>query len=115
MGQKIKKRDIILALSVIAVSLILLLLLRNGEKGRYINIYVDGKIEGTYFLTEREQTVKAGDKNIITIINGEAYMKSAECPDKICIQKGKISHCGEDIICMPNRVIVRVEGGGFGE
>ena len=72
---------------------------------------VDGVVEGSYILTEKEQIINIGDGNVLTIINNEAYMSYANCPDGICIKKGKVSESGEDIICMPNRVIVRVEGG----
>lgn len=38
-------------------------------------------------------------------------MKWADCPDKLCIHQGKISHTGETIACLPNRVTVRVISG----
>ena len=45
------------------------------------------------------------------ISGGEAFMKWADCPDKLCIHQGKISHTGETIACLPNRVTVRVISG----
>lgn len=106
-----KKRDVIFALLLILVFVSVFLFIRGGDKGTYITVSVDGVIEGSYILTENEQVINIGDGNVLTIINNEAYMSYANCPDGICIKKGKVSESGEDIICMPNRVIVRVEGG----
>ena len=106
-----KKRDIIFALLLIVVFLSVFLIIRGGEEGTYITVSIDGVLEESYTLTENEQVINVGDGNVLTIINNEAYMSYANCPDQVCVKKGKVSKSGEDIICMPNRVIVRVEGG----
>jgi len=43
------------------------------------------------------------------------WVESAECPDQVCVQTGKISKNGESILCLPARVEVRVTAlrGGF--
>lgn len=106
-----KKRDLIFAAAVLLVFVLLFMLIRNGEDGTYITVSVDGEVIGSYALTEKEQTVAIGDNNVLTIINNEAFMSHAVCPDQICVKKGRISKAGEDIVCMPNRVIVKVKGG----
>ncbi len=107
-----KKRDLVFGFLLIAVFFIIFLVIKNGDKGAYITVSVDGKVTGSYALTEKEQIIGIGENNVLTIINNEAYMSRALCPDKICMEHGRISKVGEDIICMPNRIIVRVEGGG---
>ena len=37
-------------------------------------------------------------------------MSEADCPDKVCMGMGKISRNGEFIACLPNRLLVVVEG-----
>ena len=37
-------------------------------------------------------------------------MISAKCPDKLCVQQKAISKSGESIICLPYKIVVRVEG-----
>lgn len=110
-----KKRDLLFALSLAAIFFILFLIIRGKGAGEYITVSLEGEAIGSYALTEKEQVIEIGDNNVLTIINNEAYMSNAFCPDKICIKRGKISKVGEEIICMPNRVIVRVEGGGKDE
>jgi len=48
-------------------------------------------------------------KNVLVIENGEASIKSATCPDKICVSHRKISKSGETIVCLPNKVVVEIE------
>ena len=34
----------------------------------------------------------------------------SDCPDKICIHNGWLGREGEQAVCLPNRVIVRLTG-----
>jgi len=45
---------------------------------------------------------------ILVIKDGKADMISAECPDHICVHHAPISHKGETIVCLPNRVVVEI-------
>ena len=47
---------------------------------------------------------------MFVIKNGMAYMKHADCPDKLCVNTGKICRTSEKIVCLPNRVMVEVIG-----
>ncbi len=48
----------------------------------------------------------------IQIRNRAVRVVSSPCRDKICIAAGWLSHSGQWTACLPNRVFVRVEGGG---
>lgn len=109
-----KKKDLFFALMLLLVFAILFVSVKKGGKGKYVIVSIDGEVTGSYALTEREQTIAIGENNVLTIIDNEAYMSSARCPDQICVKKGRVSKDGEDIVCMPNRVIVKVEGGESG-
>ena len=41
---------------------------------------------------------------------GGARVTEASCPDKTDIQSGKITKPGQMIVCVPNRVTVRILG-----
>ena len=49
--------------------------------------------------------------NVILVEPGKISMKSADCPDKLCVRQGKLSGRGV-IACLPNRVVIQIEGGG---
>ncbi len=102
-----KKRDFLLIFCVIIVSAVLFLV-RNSfvESGESVLIYVDNKLYKTVSLSETIE-IDVGT-NTIVIENGYAYMKNATCPDKICVNTGKINDNSRDIVCLPNKVMVRV-------
>ena len=79
-----------------------------------VRVTVDGAVYGTYPL-DTDTTVRIGDDtnyNILVIKDGEAWVSEASCPDKICVNKGKIQYDGESIICLPNKVVIETVGGG---
>ena len=39
-------------------------------------------------------------------------MESSTCKNQICVEHGKISLKGDSIVCLPNRVVVEIEGEG---
>ena len=44
------------------------------------------------------------------IQNHQIRFIEAKCPDKFCERTGWISRPGETAVCLPNRIVVRVEG-----
>ena len=47
---------------------------------------------------------------ILQIKNRKVRVLKSTCPNKICIKTGWISKVGESIICVPNRIIIKIEG-----
>lgn len=109
----IKKRDIILALVLILLGIVCYGVIRLGQKkGSQVIIYEDQKEIGRYDLntdtTKEIQTAKG--INILEIKNGMANVTDADCPDQVCIHMGKISKTGENIVCLPHKLVIQVEG-----
>lgn len=44
------------------------------------------------------------------IQNHQIRFIDAECPDKLCERTGWISRPGEAAVCLPNRIVIRIEG-----
>ena len=118
MEQKEKKkyiRDLVLVGVLLIAAVLALFLLRNRqEKETGSNAVVtvrtaDG--EAIYPLNKDGVFSLNGGTNTLVIENGEAWVSEADCPDKICMGMGKISKNGEFIACLPNQVIIVVEGG----
>ena len=118
MNQKEKKkyiRDLVLVGVLLIAAVLALFLLRNRqEKETGSNAVVtvrtaDG--EAIYPLNKDGVFSLNGGTNTLVIENGEAWVSEADCPDKICMGMGKISKNGEFIACLPNQVIIVVEGG----
>ena len=54
-------------------------------------------------------TIESGsDKNILAITNNSVSCIESNCPDKICVHKGKITKDFDNdmIVCMPHGLIV---------
>ena len=105
----VKKADIILFICIILCALILGLGLfyANREDGEILVIKVDNK-EYMRLPLDEDKTIKL-EKNTVIIKDGFAYMESAECPDKVCVNEGKINKKGQTVICLPQRVVLEVE------
>lgn len=52
---------------------------------------------------------------ILEIHAGHACITSSPCPQKVCIGMGQISRQGELLACVPNDLLVRIEGEGIKE
>lgn len=77
------------------------------QKGAAVKIKINGQEYQTVPLNT-DQTIEIENKNTIIIKNNEVYIKDATCPDKLCQKQGHISKNGQQIICLPNQVIVEI-------
>ena len=106
------KNDIILAVIVIAVAATGLLLVNVFRtEGSFAVIKIDGKETGRYPLSvDTEVIIETGDdgRNTLVIEDNKAFMKDANCPDKICEGHSKISYKGETIVCLPHKVVIEI-------
>ena len=55
-------------------------------------------------------TVGGNYKNIILIENGKIRFEESTCPDKVCVKTGWLTDEGDMAVCLPNHVIVKIEG-----
>ncbi len=118
MEQKVKKkyiRDLVIVGALLIAALLALLVIRNRqEKQTGTDAVVTVRTaDGNEIYPLNKDGVFSlnGGTNTLVIENGEAWVSEANCPDKVCMGMGKISKNGEFIACLPNQVIIVVEGG----
>jgi len=46
----------------------------------------------------------------VIIRDGKVWVSDSPCPEKICIKMGKKWRSGEQIVCVPNRVVIDILG-----
>ena len=83
-----------------------------GPGGPSAEVSVDSHITGPYPLSEDLDIIIdgwQGGTNRLIIKDGEAFVREADCPDKICVKQGHIKNPGEVIVCMPHRVVVTIK------
>lgn len=109
----LKKGDIIIILSVIALSLIwfLMTFLSFGEK-QQARIYLDGEIFKAVELSavEGEEIVKLEGCEIKVTKDGACFLYS-DCPDGLCIKRGMMTRSGDAMACVPKGITVEITGG----
>lgn len=108
------RNDIILAVIVISIAAAGMLLLNLFRtEGAFAVVKVDGEEIGSYPLSvNAEIVIKTGEsnefKNTLVIEDGKAFVKDANCPDKICEGHNKILYKGETIVCLPHKVVIEI-------
>ena len=115
-----KSAKVILALLVVtAAASAAFLLLRPRGTGRPVaRITLDGELVEEIDLTEvkeaRTFTVEgeSGLTNTILVEPGRIRVSEAGCPDQICVHQGFISDGTAPIVCLPNKLIIQIIGGG---
>ena len=111
MGRGLKKKDLILILIILCVAGLTVLAHTyiGGRGADKVVVKVDGVIQGTYSLSEDGRIEINDGTNVIEISNGKADMIEADCPDQLCVNQKAVSRNHENIICLPNKVVVEVE------
>ena len=103
-----KKRDYILIGCILLIAAVCAgFFLLTGKKAQEAVVTVDGEVYGTYSLA-KDQTIEIQDGNRLRIQNGQAKMEWADCPDQLCVHQ-------KAIICLPNQVVVSVQGSKEGK
>ena len=105
--------DVILVAALLFVGLLVFLVTElTKSEGHTVLVTVNGAPVAEYSLFEEGEYSINGGTNILIISDGEAYLKEASCPDKLCVNQGKISMSGERIVCLPNKVMIEISGDG---
>lgn len=103
------KKDCFLIIICIVIFAAGLCFVKSG--GQWVEVTVDGNTYGIYPL-DTDAVYKIGDTNRLLIKNGKASMEWADCPDKYCVKHAPIDKSGGNIVCLPNRVSVKITGEG---
>lgn len=110
--QKKRLWDILLAAGLLLLALALYLALQPGGGGTWAVVTQNGEEIARYSLGEdRTVTIGGEDYNVLEISGGAAAVVEANCGDHTCVRTGTISRTGETVVCLPHRLVVRIEGG----
>jgi hypothetical protein len=91
------------------------LVTRAGESNRTALIYKNGELIEEVMLSavsrEYEITIDDDGVNVVLVKPGEISVIYADCPTQICVNTGVIRNGIIPIICLPNRLEIRITGG----
>ncbi|MEA3545945.1 MAG: NusG domain II-containing protein [Thermodesulfobacteriota bacterium] len=106
----------LLVVVAILVALSFLLLLRQTTGARVV-VSSDDRIVFVAPLNKDRRVELDGPLGItvLQIENGAARIISSPCVQKICIGMGEARHTGDLIACVPNQLVISIEGENEGE
>ncbi|MCM1542143.1 MAG: NusG domain II-containing protein [Blautia sp.] len=99
---------------VLSVSLAVILFPASRDVDCVAEIYQDGELltsiplDGTDAPWRFTVTGENGCFNEIEVRTDSIGIVSADCPDKLCVHQGFISRPGLPIVCLPNRLVIRL-------
>ncbi|MCR4705333.1 MAG: NusG domain II-containing protein [Lachnospiraceae bacterium] len=111
-----KKHDAIFLCLILGIACAFVLYQRfviRPESSGFAVVERDGRVEARYPLSEDRKVFLSSDlgSNTLTIEDGKVSVSEADCPDRICMKQGTIDKNGQSIICLPHRLVIRIESG----
>ena len=107
---------IVLLVGASVASIIYMKLGKNdGSKTAYI--YRDNELLRTVSLDDVKNPYTFrieygdGEYNDILVENGKIRIADASCPDKLCVNQKPVSKNHESIICLPNKIVLKIVDG----
>lgn len=108
----LRKGDLFAVVLVVLIGLITALCFIPNDKAAAnatVQIYQDGELVKELPL-QSDQVISVDGKyhNTITIQNGKVAITESDCPGSDCVHSGWSSSTGKVIVCLPNRVEIRI-------
>lgn len=102
---------VILGVLLLAAVLGMVLIHSHRQTGAAVQVLQDGTVTDTLFLN-RNGTYRyespGGGYNLVVIRDGKVSVTEASCPDQICVRHGPTDQTADPIVCLPNKLVVRV-------
>ncbi len=97
---------------IAVISYVLFSVFLFDDRADTLEIFTDGKLYAAYNLASaKEEMLEIKTKygtNQLKISQNGAEMVKASCPDKRDVKMGEITKAGQVLICVPNRVVVKL-------
>ena len=113
MNKKVLVGLIALLLVAAAGIVIFAVMMNVSHTNPTAEIYQNGVlIRKAPLSVDAEFTVECEDGvNIVKIENGSVRVAFANCPDKVCVNRGAVNGGAVPIVCLPHRLEIRIVDG----
>lgn len=117
--KSLKNLDIIIIVSLLILSFVPSIIFSKSLSKNFNSTYVSIKVNGKFydniplssFKGEKTLTIKSKHgTNDVLVKDNKIKIIKANCKDELCIKQGEISNVGENIICLPNELIIEIKG-----
>ena len=106
---------ILIAAAAVVLAAASFFLLRSRSEGTVVQIIQDNtvirEIDLSRVSREYSFVVESpyGGSNTILVQPGRICVSEADCPDRICVKSGWHSDSAAPIVCLPHRLVIRIE------
>lgn len=111
---RFQKGDMLVVAGVVLLAALVFVLFVPGSDlpaGR-AEVYQDGKLIKTILLSQdQEFTVEGQYTGVIAVRDGKVAVIQSDCPGEDCVGCGWVGSPGKSIVCLPNRLEIRVVTG----
>lgn len=109
--------DRLLVALLLAATLASFALVGGAPEGARLVVERQGEIIFTAPLkTDREVRLSGQlGESLLVIKSGRVRFREAPCQNRVCIGMGEVSRSGELLACVPNGLLLRIEGPAPGE
>ena len=108
------KGDVIVILFVILLAIFIgvLFMMKTGtDRGTTVCVYQGGmKIQELPLWEDAEILIQNSYTNKLVVKDEKAAIVESDCPGMDCVHSGWIGGKGRSLVCLPNRVEIRIEG-----
>lgn len=84
----------------------------KADSGSTASVYIDGKL--TYkidlSINKKYHVPVPNGAAEVEVSSGKLYIKKSPCPRQICMHQSPISNEGESLICVPNSMVIKIDG-----
>ncbi len=107
-----KKKDIAIVAIIAIIFVILYFILKPDDAATLAAVEYNGEQIMELRLEGDGQEVAMPHNENVVLAYGAGGIKfiASDCPDKVCIHSGLLSHSGEIAACLPNGTVVTVGG-----
>jgi len=87
---------------------------QDFSKGEFVLVRYRNRVLYRLSIHEDRSLSVNGDSGglVLQIRRGKVWVSQSQCPHKTCMRMGKISHPGQIIVCVPNRIVIQIVGRG---
>lgn len=76
-----------------------------------VQVYQDGRFLREISLEQDGSYTLSGQYiNVVTVQDGRMAVTQSDCPGEDCVHSGWVSSPGRSVVCLPNRVELRLTG-----
>lgn len=105
-----KKGDVVVLLLLI-VAVVLTAVFATRQRASVAEIYVDGQLKYRVDLSVDKDMEILDGKMTVQVKDGKISVKDSDCTEQLCVSSKAISTDGGMIVCLPNKVVIKVTAG----